>query len=152
MKSIKIITILVLACLTLIGLYAEENKTKNTTVTTNKSIQAEENTQTAPVVGKTVVDVLVTELVTTGYRATKLLKLNVYNKDGERIGIVDDLIIGGESNMSFAVISVGGFLGIGTKHIAVPAILFETDAKNKLLLPNATKESLMALPEFRYAN
>jgi hypothetical protein len=48
--------------------------------------------------------------VAKGYRASALLKSDV----------VDDLIIGRENNELFAVIQVGGFLGLGGRLVAVP--------------------------------
>lgn len=137
MKLNKIVSTAVLASVLVSGLYAEENKT--------------EAAGTSPIVGGTIVDVSVTQIFATGYLASKLLKSDVYNKDGEKIGKVDDFIVGGDSSISFAVISVGGFLGMGSRNVAVPAILFETNEKNQIVLPNAKKEDLKALPEFRYA-
>ena len=49
------------------------------------------------------------------------------------------------------VLSVGGFLGIGDKLIALPYEQMRTDGK-KIVLPGATKDSLKALPEFKYAS
>ena len=103
-----------------------------------------------PVVGRTLIDVSVLEMYTTGYRASKLLKSSVYNKEGEKVGKIDDFIVLGNGSVAFAVIGVGGFLGIGEKLVAVPAILFETNKKGQLELPDATKEVLKSLPSFKY--
>jgi hypothetical protein len=51
----------------------------------------------------------------------------------------------------FAVLSVGGFLGMGTKFVVVPYNSLQVRDK-KMVLPGATKESLKGLPEFKYAN
>jgi hypothetical protein len=50
-----------------------------------------------------------------------------------------------------AVLSVGGFLGIGTKYVVVPYSTLEVHDK-RMVLPGATKESLKSLPEFKYTN
>jgi len=105
----------------------------------------------APVVGGSVVDVSVTSIYATGYRATKLIKAHVYNDAGDKIGNVEDLIVGGDSSVSFAILSVGGFLGIGSKLIAVPTIKFTTNEKGKFVLSGATKDSLKGYPSFSYA-
>jgi hypothetical protein len=44
----------------------------------------------------------------------------VYNDSNQSIGSVDDLIVGQDGKISTAVISVGGFLGIGSKLVRVP--------------------------------
>ncbi len=54
------------------------------------------------------------------FRASKLVGSNVYNQSGQTVGSVDDLLIGQDGKISEAVVSVGGFLGIGGKLVAVP--------------------------------
>ncbi len=75
----------------------------------------------------------------------------VYNDSNDKIGTVDDVVFSrNNSGESFAIIGVGGFLGMGTHDVAVPIshLKYETD---KLILPGATKDALKAMPEFRYA-
>ena len=57
---------------------------------------------------------------TDAFRASKLIGTNVKNNDGDTIGEVDDLIISSGNQMLQAVLSVGGFLGIGERHVTVP--------------------------------
>jgi sporulation protein YlmC with PRC-barrel domain len=61
-------------------------------------------------------------LVTTDgdWRATELVGATVYNDQGDSIGTVDDLLLSSDGTVSNAVLSVGGFLGMGTKLIEVP--------------------------------
>jgi hypothetical protein len=49
------------------------------------------------------------------------------------------------------VLSVGGFLGMGTKLIVLPYEQLKA-TENKLVLPGATKDALKDLPEFKYAS
>ena len=49
------------------------------------------------------------------------------------------------------MLSVGGFLGMGTKYVVVPYSSLQVRDK-KMMLPGATKDSLKALPEFKYAD
>jgi hypothetical protein len=51
----------------------------------------------------------------------------------------------------YAILSVGGFLGMGTKYVVVPFNSLQMQDK-KVVLPGATKEALKALPEFKYNN
>ncbi|WP_353049310.1 hypothetical protein [Paraburkholderia strydomiana] len=53
--------------------------------------------------------------------------------------------------MTYAILSVGGLLGLGTHLIAVPFASLQVVDK-QMRLPGATRESLSALPEFRYAS
>jgi hypothetical protein len=55
-----------------------------------------------------------------GWRSSRIVGASVYNDHDERIGTVDDLIVGQDGRISEAVLSVGGFLRIGAKLVAVP--------------------------------
>ncbi len=55
-----------------------------------------------------------------GWRSSQIVGAAVYNDHDERIGSIDDLIVGQDGNISEAVLSVGGLLGIGAKLVAVP--------------------------------
>ncbi len=86
----------------------------------------------------------------TGYRTSKVVGSAVYNAANEKVGTIDDLIVTPGDKVPFAVLSVGGFLGVGTKYVVVPSNALEV-RDNKMVLPGATKESLKALPDFKYA-
>lgn len=86
----------------------------------------------------------------TGYRTSKVVGSTVYNEADEKVGTIDDLIVTPSDKVPFAVLSVGGFLGIGTKYVVVPSSAL-TVRDNKMVLPGATKDSLKALPDFVYA-
>ena len=89
--------------------------------------------------------------VSTGYRASKIIGSSVVNEAGDTVGKVDEIIIGPDGKAPFVVLSVGGFLGVGDRLIALPYEQMRTDGK-KIMLPGATKDSLKALPEFKYAS
>ncbi|WP_082814157.1 PRC-barrel domain-containing protein [Paraburkholderia monticola] len=86
----------------------------------------------------------------TGYRASKIDGAPVFNHSHDKIGTIDDLIIGPNNPVPYAILSVGGFLGMGTHLVAVPWNSLQI-VDRQMRLPDATKESLKALPEFRYA-
>ena len=52
--------------------------------------------------------------------------------------------------LSYAIVGVGGFLGVGEHEIAVPVGKMKLE-KGKIILPGATKEALKAAPKFEYA-
>src|SRR6185312_1301717 len=87
----------------------------------------------------------------TGYRTSKVVGSTVVNETGETVGTIDDLIVTPGDKVPFAVLSVGGFLGMGTKFVVVPYNSLEV-RDNKMVLTGATKESLKSLPAFKYSN
>src|SRR5947209_6086174 len=52
-----------------------------------------------------------------GYRASKIKGAAVYNNANEKIGTVDDLIITQNDRVLYAILSVGGFLGVGEDRV-----------------------------------
>jgi sporulation protein YlmC with PRC-barrel domain len=53
------------------------------------------------------------------WRASKVVGLNVYNDQNENVGSINDLLMDKSGNVKAAVISVGGFLGMGSRYVAV---------------------------------
>ena len=94
----------------------------------------------------TVVDV---QTVAAGYRATKIIGSNVVNDVNETIGKIDDILITRDGKDPYAVLTVGGFLGMGSHMVAVryDSLKFEDD---KIFLPGGTKQGLQRLPVFEY--
>src|ERR1041385_5786273 len=80
-----------------------------------------------------------------GYRASKVIGSSVGNDGGETIGKIDDLLVSADGKQPYAVLSVGGFLGMGTRMVVVP---YETlkFVDKKIMLPGGT--GLKAMPEF----
>jgi sporulation protein YlmC with PRC-barrel domain len=54
------------------------------------------------------------------WRASKVAGLSVYNDNNENVGSINDLLMDKSGNIKAAVISVGGFLGVGARLVAVP--------------------------------
>src|SRR5262245_18690741 len=53
------------------------------------------------------------QAVATGFRASKIIGATITNDVDEKIGTVDDLIVNHADRVPYAIISVGGFLGVG---------------------------------------
>jgi len=85
-----------------------------------------------------------------GYRTSKVVGSTVINDTNETVGTVDDLIVTPNEKVPFAVLSVGGFLGMGKKLVVVPFSQLEVQDK-RMMLRGATKDSLQGLPEYKYA-
>jgi hypothetical protein len=108
----------------------------------------------AQTAGETHLGVTTLELkdVIKGWSARRqLLGQHVYNDKGEKIGEIEDLIVTPERSVSYGIVSSGGFLGIGSHDVAIPAKQLKMDDKGRLLLPGATKETLRAMPPFEYS-
>ena len=91
------------------------------------------------------------QTLATGYRTSKVVGATVVNEANETVGTIDDLIVTPGGQAPYAVLSVGGFLGLGTKYVVVPFTSLKILDK-KIELPGGTKDALKALPEFKYAS
>jgi sporulation protein YlmC with PRC-barrel domain len=86
----------------------------------------------------------------TGQRASKIVGSSVTNSANESIGTVQDLVIAQDGSLPNAVLSVGSYLGGGTKTVQIPFESLQM-RNNQIILPDATKDSLKRLPEFTLA-
>ena len=85
--------------------------------------------------------------------ASKVTGTNVYSTDGDHLGEIYDIMLEKRSgNIAYAVMSFGGFLGMGEKDIAVPFSAIHATEKNSkwYLTMNATKDSLKAAHGYKY--
>ena len=84
--------------------------------------------------------------------ATTLEGTNVKNRAGKDVGEIEDLMIDIESgSVAYAVLSFGGFLGIGEKLFAVPLEAFEfrnTGQVDAHIVLDIDKEKLENAPGF----
>jgi hypothetical protein len=89
-------------------------------------------------------------VVARGYRMSKIIGSNVTNDKDEKIGTIDD-VIADKKQVSFAVLQVGGFLGMGGHLVVVPyESLTIDDTGKKIVLPGASKDELKKLNEYKY--
>jgi sporulation protein YlmC with PRC-barrel domain len=54
------------------------------------------------------------------WRSSKLIGVNVYNDNNEKIGDIEEVIIDRSGKVDNVVLGVGGFLGMGEHYVAVP--------------------------------
>jgi hypothetical protein len=88
--------------------------------------------------------------VAAGYRASKVIGSSVLNDANETIGRIDDLLVTRDGKEPYAVLSIGGFLGMGT-HMVVVRYDSLKFADNKIVLPGGTKDGLKMPPAFQYS-
>ena len=86
--------------------YAAENSMTSTPATSDKAASQASMTDEASFKGD--------------WRASKVVGLNVYNAQNEDVGSINDLLMDKSGSIKAAVISVGGFLGMGARYVAVP--------------------------------
>lgn len=80
-------------------------------------------------------------------RASKVMGREVRNNSDQKIGKIDDLAVDLESGrIVYAVVSVGGFLGVGDRSVAVPASAFTEQDQHVRL--DADKQKLTDAPQF----
>lgn len=84
---------------------------------------------------------------------TSILGRNVYSPKGEDLGRVVDLLADPEGRVRVAIVDFGGFLGVGTRRIAVdwPLLHFTPGDKDKPLMLTVTREKLQSAPEYKGA-
>jgi hypothetical protein len=90
------------------------------------------------------------QTVAAGYRASKVIGSSVLNDANETIGKIDDLLVTRVGNEPYAVLSVGGFLGMGGRLVVVRYDSLKFTDKT-IVLPGGSKDGLMMLPAFEYA-
>jgi hypothetical protein len=88
--------------------------------------------------------------VAAGYRASKVIGNSVLNDAHETIGKIDDLLVTRDGKEPYVVLSIGGFLGMGTHLVVVRYDGLKFD-DNKIVLPGGTKDGLKMLPAFEYS-
>ena len=85
--------------------------------------------------------------------ASRLVGLSIQNNGNETIGDIDDIVFTDAGAVKAYVVSVGGFLGMGTKYVAIDpkaVMLTRQDEKTWKATMNATKDQLKAAPEYKY--
>jgi sporulation protein YlmC with PRC-barrel domain len=80
-----------------------------------------------------------------------IIGMPVFSPDGATVGKISHLLIDQDNKVTGAVMSVGGFLGIGTKSVAVPweALKFDNKGGKDLAIVPMSNEELAKAPEFK---
>ena len=85
--------------------------------------------------------------------ASGLMRTEVYNLQDERLGRIEDLVIGGGREVAAVVVGVGGFLGIGERYAALPpsaVVLTRQPNGSMRAVVDASRDQLRNSPEFKY--
>lgn len=89
------------------------------------------------------------EKVRASDKASGIIGMEVRNRENEKLGEIKDLVLDMNSGkVSYSVLAVGGFLGIGEKLIALPPGSLQIATEGNYLLLNADKAKIQAAPGF----
>ena len=81
--------------------------------------------------------------------ADTLIGNDVYNSEDEKLGTIKEFMIDMSSGkISYAVLSFGGFLGVGDRLFAVPWQALQLDTEKKAFTLNVSKDKLKNAPGF----
>ena len=81
-----------------------------------------------------------------------LIGKKVVNQEGDEVGEIEEIVIGTNDKVVQAIVSVGGFLGIGEKSVAVSFDELQPGREQAVLLTNATVEELKQRPAYDEAS
>ena len=85
--------------------------------------------------------------------ADTLIGNDVYNKNSDDLGDITEIMLDMRSGrVAYAVLSFGGFLGMGDKLFAVPWAALKLDTVNKRFVLDVSKERLESAPGFDKAH
>jgi sporulation protein YlmC with PRC-barrel domain len=90
--------------------------------------------------------------VSIGNTPNTLVNQDIYNRNGEKIGTIKDLLVGPDGRMAAAIINIGRELGIGDKDVGVPYSSLELERRDggDRIVITATRETLHAAPAFEW--
>ncbi len=82
--------------------------------------------------------------------ANAVIGTKVRNENKDTVGAVQDLYLDGQGTTKTVIVSVGGFLGIGAKDVAIKwsDLKQSRDGKSLVLTTNLSKDELKALPDY----
>lgn len=82
------------------------------------------------------------------HRVSKIIGMDVVNSKGEKVGDVEDIVLDDKGNIAYAVVSTGGFLGMGEKMHAVPWSSMRTSTGTDNYMLDIDRERLRTAPGF----
>lgn len=80
-------------------------------------------------------------------RASNIIGADAYDRNNQKLGDVQDIILDKDGTVSAVVVKVGGIAGVGGKNVAVKPSDIKTD--NNRLTVNRTKDQLQQAAEYQ---
>lgn len=86
-------------------------------------------------------------------KGNKLIGADVKGPDNEKIGDVSEVLVSTEGKVNAIIVSVGGFLGVGDRKVALPweQLRFSSEGSDLVVMSSATKDALKSMPPYEDA-
>lgn len=84
-----------------------------------------------------------------GMKARDLIGRQLVNASGKELGEIDDIVMNEQDSVIYAVVGVGGFLGLGEKSVAIPFEQLRLGADNVILMSEKGASDLKQLPRYK---
>lgn len=82
-------------------------------------------------------------------RASRVEGAQVRNSAGDRLGLISDLVVGKiDGQVKYAIMSFGGFLGLGEDYHPIPWDRLRYDRKQESYVVDLTREQLQGAPGY----
>lgn len=82
------------------------------------------------------------------YKASVLVGQVVKGPEGKDLGVIEEIVIARTGEVAYAVLSFGGFLGMGDKLFAIPWAALAHSPNGEYLMLNIQAEKLAKAPGF----
>ncbi|MBM3597134.1 MAG: PRC-barrel domain containing protein [Alphaproteobacteria bacterium] len=83
--------------------------------------------------------------------SSDIIGMSVVNREGETLGKIAALILDQNDKVTGVIVSVGGFLGMGSKSVALPwqSVKFETKDRKTLVVIQLSNEQIALAPDYK---
>ena len=85
----------------------------------------------------------------TNIDSKKLLDANIRNVNGDKVGEIDGVILDSAGKTQAVVVEVGGFLGMGERHVALSWNALTVSESGDKVTTQYTKDQLKSMPEYK---
>jgi sporulation protein YlmC with PRC-barrel domain len=82
------------------------------------------------------------------FSADELIGKNVVNAKGDNVGEIEDIVVDPSSKAMYAIVSVGGFLGMGDKDVAMSFDQLRLGSDDAILMSEQSEDQLKQLPAY----
>jgi hypothetical protein len=84
--------------------------------------------------------------------ASEVIGTEVVNAEGDQVAEIVDLVKEQGQGEVMAVLSVGGFLGVGDKQVVLSLSELDVAPDNQIIAAGMTEEDVKAMPDYDEAN
>lgn len=81
-------------------------------------------------------------------QGSKLVGKELYGANNEKVGEVDNVLMGPNNQANSVLVDIGGFLGMGAKTVAIPVSQLRAEG-DRLVAQNLTKEQARNMQEYK---